>query len=206
MLKQQTKKTLLNGLVLSGGRSTRLGQDKGALHWHGKEHRLYIAGLLQPFCDKVYISCRKEQSDVSNKNYEVITDTYENIGPYGGLLSAFAERNDCAWLVIACDLPFLDNDTLLQLVEERDCEYMATAFKNPGDNLPEPLAAIWEPHSFNILLSSLSKGCQSLRKVLMNNNAKIIGAQNGLALMNVNTTEEFEDAQRVLKMKNKHAV
>ena len=189
---------LLFGLVLAGGKSTRMGQDKGGMQWHGKEQRLYMAQLLQPFCRQVYISCRQEQTEQMTGSYPLITDTYPDLGPYGAILSAFDTNPGVAWLVTACDLPLLDAATLEELIKQRDTAVMATTFKSPHDGLPEPLITIWEPASYAILKEALPKGYRCPRKVLINNAIKIIVPNNPAALMNVNTPKESAEARHLL--------
>jgi molybdopterin-guanine dinucleotide biosynthesis protein A len=197
----------LNGLVLAGGKSVRMGKDKSTLIWHGKEQRYHMVDLLEQFCKNVYVSCREEQRATIDASYKTIEDTYKGLGPYGAILSAFKFNADSAWLITACDLPLLDADTLSYLVEQRDVAAMATTFESPFDGLPEPLITIWEPKSYEILLSSLSKGYQCPRKALINNNVKIIKAKNTAALMNVNTLEDYEKVQQIIKEQKtlKHA-
>jgi molybdenum cofactor guanylyltransferase len=198
MISTEPDNQVLNGLVLAGGKSSRMGRDKGVLLWHGKEQRFFMADLLQQFCNEVFISCRQDQVDILNGNYNTITDAYTGLGPYGAILSAFKKNSSCAWLVVACDLPLLNASTLEQLVVQRDPNAMATTFESPHDGLPEPLITIWEPKSYPILLASLSKGYQCPRKALINNNVKIVQPVNKAALMNVNTPQELEKAQRIL--------
>jgi molybdopterin-guanine dinucleotide biosynthesis protein A len=50
---KNTGQPLLNGLVLAGGKSRRMGTDKGVMQWHGKEQRYYMADLLQNLCVEV---------------------------------------------------------------------------------------------------------------------------------------------------------
>lgn len=52
----------VNGLVLAGGRSLRMGRDKGAIAWHGKPQREYAADMLKNLCGEVFISCRPARS------------------------------------------------------------------------------------------------------------------------------------------------
>lgn len=192
-------KPVLNGLVLAGGKSIRLGRDKSTIKWHGKEQRYYMVDLLKTFCREVFISCREEQRYVTDPDYNIIPDSYSDLGPYGAILSAFKVNAGCAWLIIACDLPLMDAKTLSYLVEQRDPRAMATTFKSPYDALPESLITIWESKSYYLLQSSLSLGGHSLRRILINNQVKIINAINTKALMNVNTKEEFEKAQQILQ-------
>jgi molybdopterin-guanine dinucleotide biosynthesis protein A len=195
--------TPLNGLVLAGGKSTRMGHDKSTIKWHGKEQQYYLADLLEPFCAEVFISRREEQI-VINPNYKILVDSYTGIGPYGAILSAFKVRPDLAWLVVACDLPLIDKSILSYLLENRNPSAMATTFQSPFDGLPEPLVTIWEPGSFAVLLSYLSNGYTCPRKVLIKtNSAHILQPTDEDSLMNVNTPEDFAKAEQLILIKQK---
>ncbi len=188
----------LNGLVLAGGNSRRMGNPKDKINWHGKEQRYYLADLLATFCDQVFISCKKDQLEDFDMDYDALTDTFFNRGPFGGLLSAMDFQRDKAWLVIACDLPLLDKKTIELLIRSRDPQKIATAFKSPSDGLPEPLIAIWEPAGYPILQHFLSKGNTSLRKILMTSDIKTLKPDHPDFLMNVNTPEDVEAAKKAL--------
>jgi molybdopterin-guanine dinucleotide biosynthesis protein A len=193
--------SIINGLVLAGGKSIRMGQDKGLIDWHGKEQRYYIADLLIEFCNDVFLSCRKEQQEEIDSNYKTIPDAFEGSGPYGGILSAFQHNSDSAWLVVACDLPLLDRETLYYLIQNRDSAAVATTFKSPFDGLPEPLVTIWEPRSYTLLQSFRSAGYTCPRKVLINSEVCILKAQHPDVLLNVNTPEESKRARNMIQQK-----
>jgi len=189
----------LNGLVLAGGKSRRMGTPKDLLNWHGKEQRYFAADLLAPFCEEVFISCRQDQLEDFNPDYHALTDTFLNMGPFGGILSALRSQRDKAWLVVACDLPLLDKKSLEFLINSRDSTKAATTYESPFDGLPEPLITIWEPKSYPLLLNFLGIGNTCPRKVLINSDTLILKPQNPDALMNVNTPEDAEKAQNILK-------
>jgi molybdopterin-guanine dinucleotide biosynthesis protein A len=200
--KLRNTKPLLNGLVLAGGNSMRMGRNKATIDWHGKEQQYYMADLLKNYCDEVFISCTEEQKSALDNNYKLISDSFTGLGPYGAILSAFREHPSRAWLVLACDLPLLNAETIRQLIEQRQTSVMATAFESPFDGLPEPLIAIWEPKSYPILLSFLSQGYTCPRKALRNNEIKLVKALDPDALMNVNTPEDSERARKLLLQRN----
>lgn len=188
----------LNGLVLAGGKSRRMGYPKDKIDWHGKEQRYYIADLLAKFCAQVFISCRQDQLEDANPNYHYISDKFLDMGPFGGLLSAFDLHKDKAWLMIACDLPLLDKKSIETLVQSRAPEKTATVYESSSDGLPEPMIAIWEPESYSLLCHSLDKATTSLRKILMTSNIKILKPHDPDILMNVNSPEEFMAAKKIL--------
>jgi molybdopterin-guanine dinucleotide biosynthesis protein A len=199
--KLEQAKPQLNGLVLAGGKSERMGFDKGSVNWFGKEQRYYMADMLKPVCNEVFISCREDQTQQIYADYNVLADTFIGLGPYGAILSAFREQPDSAWLVIACDLPLLDTETIQYLVSQQDSSKIATAFNSPDNEFPEPLITIWEPKSYPVLLSFLSQGYSCPRKVLINSDVKLLQADNPDALTNVNTPEELEKVKRVIHQK-----
>ena len=187
---------LVNGLVLAGGRSLRMGRDKGSIVWHGKPQREHTADLLRPICSEVFISCRAGQEADLETAYPILPDTFTELGPYGAILSAFRHNPNCAWLVVACDLPLLDAATLRFLLGNRQPRRVATAFQSPHDQMPEPLITIWEPKSYAALLSFLAQGYSCPRKVLLNADALILPAPDPAALTNVNTPEEMEKTMK----------
>lgn len=192
----------LNGLVLAGGRSKRMGSNKDLIKWHGKEQRFFAADLLKNLCQNVVISCRQDQLTHFDPAYHALTDTFLDMGPFGGILSALRSDRDKAWLVVACDLPLLDEKSLRFLIEKRKPEKVATTYRSPFDGLPEPLIAIWEPKSYPVLLSFLGKGITCPRKVLINTDTHILEPHNPDALLNVNTPEDAAIADEILRRRN----
>jgi len=193
---------VLNGLVLAGGKSERMGFDKGNVNWHGKPQRFHMADMLKSFCNEVFISRRPGQhNNEADAEYPVLEDTFTGLGPYGAILSAFREKPDNAWLVIACDLPLMDEATLRNLAAWRNSSAVATAYHSPVTDFPEPLVAIWEPKSYPVLLSFLAQGYSCPRKVLINSEINLLNAPDPEALTNVNTPDELEKVKRVLHQK-----
>lgn len=192
----------LNGLVLSGGRSSRMKTDKGALVYHDRPQVQVCCDLLKSVRCPTFISCRPDQGDANHlKDYRKIYDEkkYEDQGPLAGILSAFSYDPQVAWLVVACDLPFLNKDVLKQLISQRDPDFIATAFQSAHDQLPEPLCAIYEPSARPVLENFFSKGVLCPRKILTQSRTRLLTPHNATALDNVNLPEEFEQARKNLK-------
>ena len=192
---------LLNGLVLTGGRSVRMGTDKGLLAWHGTEQRYHMAAVLQRLCQSAFLSCRSDQQADIDPRYPSLADSRPGLGPAGGILAAFGQDPHSAWLVTACDLPLLDAETLQYLIQHRDPRSLATTFKSPHDGLPEPLVTIWEPTSYPVLLRFTEQGKTCPRKVLLNNPVTIIEPPHPEALLNANTPADAEQVRRLLHQK-----
>jgi len=96
------------GLVLAGGQSQRMGRDKAALAYHGKPQLQWAYDLLRGVCEKTFVSVRPDQrSEPTRAALPQIVDAQPGIGPIAGISAALNEHTNVAWLVIACDLPFL---------------------------------------------------------------------------------------------------
>ena len=191
--------TPLYGLVLAGGRSSRMQQDKAALRYHDRTQLEWAMRLLEPHVQKAFVSVRPDQQDDPVRaRFAKIVDTQDNLGPIAGIVAAQAQHPDVAWLVLACDLPFLDDDTLKTLLAARDPQHLATAFRSSHDGLPEPLCAIYEPASRDAIVAYLATGKICPRKFLIKSNARLIDEPNPRALDNVNTPEEYGSAMSTL--------
>lgn len=142
----------------------------------------------------VFVSCRQEQVPTLEPELQPLVDTFENLGPTGGILTALHFKPDVAWLVVACDLPFLSQRSLRMLVEARDTGKVATAYQNPDDHLPEPLIAIYEPQSKAGLLLAVESGKNCPRKFLLNSDCKFILPETPEVIANINTPDEYRDA------------
>lgn len=194
-----TSNAKLYGLVLSGGKSTRMGSDKGLIAYHGKPQREHLYNLLQEVCDTTYISLRAEQQTKVPSGFNTIADKDEFRGPFNGILSAHESHPEVAWLVLACDLPLMDLEGLKQLIAERDSNLFATSFANKANPLPEPMCAIWEPKALKNAKTYLQAGNGTCpRKFLIKNDAKLVFPKNENIIMNANSKKDYEEA--VLKL------
>lgn len=188
----------LQGLVLAGGKSRRMGTDKSVLAYHDRPQRDVMLDLIAGFCQQTFLSCRPDQAGELVFSHDVLPDTFLGLGPMGAILSAFRQQPDSAWLVVACDLPLLDEAAIRHLVENRDPSAIATAYRSPVNEFPEPLVAIWEPKSYALLLQFLAQGFSCPRKALINSPVHLIDAPNPDALLNVNTPEDVDIALKKL--------
>lgn len=184
----------LYGLVLSGGKSTRMGTDKGLIEYHGRPQREHLYNLLSEVCDRTYISLREEQEANKPSGFATITDENKFRGPFNGILSAHNLHPEVAWLVLACDLPLMDLTALKQLVEERDADKFATSFSNKENPLPEPVCAIWEPKALKTAINYLKAGNGTCpRKFLIKNDTKLVYPKNKNTIVNANSIEDYQD-------------
>jgi len=192
----------IKGLVLTGGKSIRMGKNKSELEYHGKPQKVFVKELLEARGFETFYSVRNksvvtssavEKSQTENE----IEDTFFNLGPFGGICSAFQKDPNSAWMVLATDLPFVNDDLVKLLLERRNPAKVATAIKGNQKQFPEPLITIFEPKAYPILLQFLAQGYSCPRKMLINSDVEIVEVEDDL-IRNINTPEEYEAAKKEL--------
>jgi molybdenum cofactor guanylyltransferase len=183
------------GLILAGGSSSRMRRDKATLAYKGISQLDRAFALACRHASRVFVSVRASQTaDPARAQHPMIVDSIQGEGPIVGIRSALAAYPHAAWLVLACDLPFLSDTALAQLLNERDAAGLATAYRSTYDGLPEPLCAIWEPAAAAALASYQEAGGRCPRKFLIQQKARLLDPQDGRALDNINTPEEYAEA------------
>lgn len=187
----------LNGLVLAGGMSRRMGRDKASLVYRADAEPEWrrLARLLAPLCDEVLLSVRPDQ-DLQGHGPEdaaLLRDSVESAGPLTGLLTAFSRNPGKAWLVVACDLPLLDAATLQCLFDHRGSREIV-AFRSSSDGLPEPLCAIYEPESRERLIDAFRQDLRCPRRILISAGkaVELLELPHKDALENANSPEDFD--------------
>ena len=177
----------ISALILSGGQSSRMGEEKRLINYYGKTQEQHLFELLSLYFSEVYISTNQNQmTDLPH-----IQDLDFGVkSPMVGIVSAFNKNPDSAWLVVACDMPFLDEKAIEFLLNHRNSEKYATAFENPDEHFPEPLLTIYEPKIFPKLQEAINQGKKSPMKILQNLDVKLLQNYENQWIKNINTMNE----------------
>ena len=189
----QEKIAPIKGLILVGGKSTRMGQDKSELNYFGKPQKEFAKELLENNNIETFYSVQN-----SSENNQEISDKFYNLGPFGGICSAFQKDPNAAWFVLATDVPFVNDKIIQLLLKHRNPSKVATTVKGKNKDFPEPLITIYEPKAYPILLQYLAQGYSCPRKMLINSDVEIVEIEDDF-IRNINTPEEFEVAKKVIE-------
>src|SRR5215831_11267615 len=95
---------LINGFILAGGTSRRMGRDKALLDWHGRPLLTHMIDLLQAGADQVEVVGR-----------DPLPDRQPGLGPLSGIATALKISSTDANLIVAVDIPLLTKDFLIYL-------------------------------------------------------------------------------------------
>ena len=180
------------GLVLAGGKSRRMGRDKALLRQNGETQLSRAVALLETQLERVFVSVTAAQADDAERSqFAQVIDRYDDLGPVAGILSAMDSNAEVCWLVLACDLPNIDQATIAYLLENLSPDHPATAYRSTHDNLPEPLCAIYRPEARAIIDGFVSDGMHCPRKILIKSATLLLAQPNPAALHNINTPEDL---------------
>lgn len=185
----------LIGVVLAGGGSRRLGRDKCRIEVGGEDLVTRTVRLLKCFCSDVWLVGR----DASEHGLNIFScrDDFSGKGPLGGILTALKRSGRKACLVLACDLPFLDRETLSVLISERNLtgnNAVMTTFRQNETGYIESLVAVYEPAAFVLLYLGLENGEFKLSRLIPASSRHHIpySRENAGVFFNVNRPEDLE--------------
>ena len=193
LVNQVVMESKIHGLILTGGYSKRMGQDKALISDGNQTALEKIYNLLRHSLEEVFVSVRADQKvEEKRSEFNLIIDQNQYSGPMAGILSAFNSYPNIAWLIVACDMPHLDKETIDQLIQNRNKEKVATLFISPKDGLPEPLCSIYEPLFFETVSNDnrLIEN-NSPRDTLMRMDTVLIQPKNPKSLINTNYPERI---------------
>ena len=194
------------GVVLAGGRSTRLGQDKVRLRLpgDGRDMLARTADLLAACTDGVVISCRAPdagEETLALPGIRSIPDAKPGLGPLGGVWSALRELRQPI-LVLSCDLPFMDVPTLRRLIDARGArppETLMTTFQQAETGFIEALVSIYEPACLPFFEEARARNLRQLNLVIPEKlQSRVVYTRaEALPFFNINFPGELEQARRM---------
>jgi len=130
-------------VVLAGGKSQGLGQDKRWLRFNGQPLLRHVVETLRPLVQDVIVVTQAPE-DLGNWGVRRVTDVYAGMGVLAGLHAGLAATTAPWAFVVAADLPFLQ-PALLQALQARSAHTLADALVPRWRGYPEPLVALYRP-------------------------------------------------------------
>jgi molybdopterin-guanine dinucleotide biosynthesis protein A len=147
-------------LILAGGDSSRMGQDKAVLLLDGTTLLQRATATMQQIFPKVIVSVRQPRAEVA---LQQVCDTEADGGPLAGLVAGLAQV-DTQWMfAVACDMPFIQPAVITRMAELRG-EQQAVVPMISGH--PQPLFAFYAKHALPVMREAQTSGEKRVRAVL----------------------------------------
>ena len=151
----------IGGIILAGGKSSRMGKDKAFISNQGKMLINYSLELVQNFCDPVLISANSSAYD--SFNLPIIKDEFTGYGPIAGIYSSLKHAENNWNFVISCDTPLVSEEVVRRLIANLG-DYNCVVPTHNGHY--EPLVALYNKSSLIKMELSIQNGIFKM-KVLM---------------------------------------
>lgn len=183
----------VTGIILSGGKSRRMGSEKGLVLFRGKAMIEYAVEALLPVCDQIIISANS--SSYAHLGFEVVKDEFPDSGPMGGIYSGLKKSKNEVNFLLSCDMPFITSNEIYHILElGKDCDIAVPWHETARF---EPLCAVYKKSLLPEFERYLRAGKLKMVELIQNVNAKkILTGKEGLLnpdiFFNINSMKELE--------------
>jgi len=177
----------LTGIILAGGLSSRMGQDKGLILYKDQALVQYSIAALEPLCSEILISTNNPE--YKKFGYSLVPDIYKECGPIGGIYSALRVSQHDNNLICPCDMPFVTPELFHQILDE--IEKDETPVVASSNDKAFPTLGYYHRNSVTSIEKQIKKGHYKLMMLLIELKAKQICIEDQMCLSNFNYLEDL---------------
>ena len=180
----------ITGIVLAGGKSTRMGTDKGFLLLKNKPFIHYSIDALKPLVSEILIV--SDNPDYDTFGFKRVNDITKDAGPVSGIYSGLETSSTQYNLILSCDIPLITSEILKKLIECIDDTSDIIQIECKGKTMP--LIALYKRQCMKVFNKLLQEDERRLRVVVSQCNVKNmpINIKEHYVTTNVNTKDEFK--------------
>lgn len=184
----------INGYILAGGKSSRMGMDKGLMLFKGKAFIQYIIEQLHPAVNEIVIVSNNKE--YQKFGFEVIGDLIKDIGPAGGIYSALHHTNKDLNFIVSCDMPFITKEAIEFIIQNKSYSKIILPVYQ---GKTEPLFGVYSKECLTKWLELIELGCIKLQDLVNSFELKTINTDNNKLFntslfTNINTKNDFQKA------------
>jgi molybdopterin-guanine dinucleotide biosynthesis protein A len=192
-----SSKRSITGILLAGGKSKRMGQEKGELILGRKKLLEYPLGVLEAVCDEILISSCKEL-DLA-VDHKVVCDEIEGIGPLGGILTCLGKSTNEINVVLSYDMPMVNQELIEYLISNSPGWDIVLPAMSPEK--PEPLCGIYRKSVLEVLQQMVKNQQFAVHGALPLTRSQVLTIDPGMPFyrpglfMNINRPADLEHLQ-----------
>lgn len=182
--------TQLSGIILAGGKSRRMGVDKGTMMFKGKPFIKHVIEAVKPLVDEVVIVSNDGAYDVFMETTRV-NDEIKNAGPLAGIYSGLRYIKTPYAVVLSCDIPKISKKVLQLLIQNMSADDDIIQLKGKEGTMP--LIAIYKKECWATCFTLLKAGKRRVKALVGQLKVKTVSIpeQYEPYLANINTPEEL---------------
>ncbi len=184
----------ITAIILAGGKSSRMGTDKGFVNYKNKPFVQRIIETVAPLVSETIIISNNPNYDIFGlKRY---SDLIENAGPLAGIYTGLNHSKTENNLVISCDVPLINSEILRRLTQDNFDEFEVVQLESKGKEMP--LIARYKKSCESTFLELLNQGERRVRKALKSCRVKTITVKqsNEKLTANINTKNDLKEIEK----------
>ena len=188
-------------IILGGGRSSRIGRDKGQLKLDGRSLFEIVSAELKTLFDRIIVVTNAPELFRDFRDFQIVTDEVPYQGPLGGILAGLSASPKEYNLVVAYDMPFLNPQLIELLFAEAASADVVIPRSEEGI---EPLFAVYSKKCIPSIRRNLEDGKKRVISFFDDVQVKYIAKETVqeidpgyLSFFNVNTVEDWERAKGI---------
>ena len=187
----------ITGLILAGGRGTRMGGvDKGLQHFHGQPLARHALERLRPQVDRLMLSANRHLDDYAAFGVPVWPDAdAEFAGPLAGMLAGLMHCTTPYLATVPCDAPLFPLDLVARLANVQADIVVATAPDDSGVQRLQPVFCLLRADLQGSLAAFLSAGGRKVGQWMAQHHCVPVAFADAQAFANANTLTELAKIQ-----------
>lgn len=194
-MKQAIMKRSIPVVIIAGGKSSRMGEDKALLPF-GRYRSLaeFQHHRLSSLFETVYISAKKHKFDFSCR---VIEDTHQESSPLAAIISVFETLDAEEVFLLSVDAPFVNKETIERILNTNDSALDVIVAESPSG--VQPLCGLYKRSILPLAYQQLKKNNHKLKALLELARSCFVKFDEDFPFMNLNRPEEYQEALKRLE-------
>jgi len=177
-------------IILAGGKSLRMGQDKGLLPIGGIPLFRHIANQLSPlFADCLIVANDAEL--YREAGLHIVPDERPGMGPLMGILSGLSASGHELNFITACDIPTMNPDFISELL--KNAEGYDAVIPVTGEDKYEPLFAVYRKTVIPAIRQILDQGGRRIIELMKRVRVRTVPLSGANWYRNINTIEDYKN-------------
>lgn len=191
-------------IILAGGKSSRMGENKALMKITGKRAIDRMVEEFSPISENVIVVTNEELPQIDD-SVLIVEDLepYKGEGPLAGILTGLTAARKGACFVVACDMPFASRKLASQL-KQTLIEKELDAVIPVEDGKIHPLCAVYDAGIHKEVMTTLKEGKRAVKSLLDRIDVKYIEMDKSLDFWNMNTREDYVEAKKIIEGNETH--
>ena len=193
-------KNNISAFILCGGKSSRMGTEKGLVNYNNKPFIQLVIDAIEPITTNIFLVT--DNQEYTDFNYPLVADIYKNKGPVGGIFSALDRSETENNLILSCDIPKISTNVIKNYLINNISDQKDVIFLSDDKNV-YPLIGIYNKRVKPKLSEAISSNRIKLLSLLNELNCQVIkvNPRDFESLKNINTQDELKILEKEISSK-----